>query len=138
MLPAIDAILKQDHGLKLVYKIIPVLGAGSVLESRAILAAQLQGAALPMQAALMTNPAQPTDALIHDTAVKLGLSPEKLARDMTGKLVTQRINANLDLAKAIGVEGTPVFIAGSQIIPGAVNQEQLQQVLAQARKEAVN
>lgn len=60
MLPGIAQMLKKDPGVRLVFKDIPVLGPASVMESRAILAAQAQGAYLKMQTALMTNPAQPS------------------------------------------------------------------------------
>ena len=59
MMPGIDAMLEKDHGIRLVFKDIPVLGAASTLEARAIVAAQKQGGYLKMQHALMSNPAPP-------------------------------------------------------------------------------
>lgn len=133
MLPAIAALLKSDPKLRLVYKDIPVLGAASVMETRAILAAGRQGAYARMQDALMTNPAQPSQALIADTARKLGLDPARLAADMASPAVTQQIEANLALARALKVEGTPVFVVGETFIPGAVDQPALAQAIADAR-----
>ena len=56
MLPAIQSLIQHDHKLRVVYKDIPVLGPASVLEARAILAAQRQGGYEKMQSALMSNP----------------------------------------------------------------------------------
>ncbi len=136
MLPALAAMVQKDHGLRIVYKDIPVLGPPSALESRAILAAQKQGAYGRMQEALMRNPAQPSAEMIADTARKLGLDPARLAADMTGPAVSSQIDANMTLARQLKVEGTPVFIIGSTIIPGAVDQPALEAAIAEARKHS--
>jgi protein-disulfide isomerase len=134
MLPAIAAMLRHDHGLRLVFKDIPVLGPPSVMESRAILAAQRQGAYGRMQEALMGNPAQPSPAMIADTAHGLGLDPSKLAADMESAAVSRQIAANMALARVLKVEGTPVFVVGDQVIPGAVDQPTLEAAIAEARQ----
>lgn len=133
MLPAIQALIQHDPKLRVVYKDIPVLGPASVLEARAILAAQRQGGYEKMQQALMSNPAQPTDSLIRDTAKSLGLDPARLAADMNGQAVTHKIDANLALAHDLKVEGTPVWIVGDSFIPGAVDQAALETAIATAR-----
>ncbi len=133
MLPAIQALVAHDPNLRIVYKDIPVLGPASTLETRAILAAQRQGGYEKMQAALMHNPAQPTDALIRDTARSLGLDAGKLAADMNSPGVTHQIEANMALAHELKVEGTPVWIVGDTFIPGAVDQPALEAAIAEAR-----
>jgi len=136
MLPGIAAMLQQDHGVRLVYKDIPVLGPPSALEARAIVAAQKQGAYLKMQDALMGNPAAPSDDLIRDTALKLHLDATKLAADMKSDAVGKRIDANLDLAHALKISGTPTFVVGEQVIPGMVDVAQLEAAVINARKHA--
>ncbi len=135
MLPAIQALIQHDPKLRVVYKDIPVLGPASVLETRAILAAQRQGGYEKMQAALMANPAQPTDALIRETAKSLGLDPARLASDMNGPAVTHQIDANMALAHDLKVEGTPVWIVGDDFIPGAVDQGALESAISAARQK---
>ena len=134
MLPSIAAILHKDHGVRIVYKDIPVLGPASTMESRAILAASRQGAYGRMQEALMSNPAQPSAEMIAQTARGLGLDPTRLAADMASAAVTQQIEANMTLARDLKVDGTPVFIVGDTFIPGAVDQPALEAAIAQARK----
>ncbi len=136
MLPAIAAMLKKDHGLRWVFKDIPVLGPASTMESRAILAAQRQGAYGRMQEALMSNPAQPSTAMIADTARGLGLDPARLAADMDSPSVSRQIAANMALARALKVEGTPVFVVGDTLIPGAVDQASLEAAVAEARQHS--
>ncbi len=134
MASTIDSVIQKDHGIRLVYKDIPVLGAASLAESRAILAAQKQGAYLKMQSALMSTPAEPTPDMLRDTAKNLGLDPAKLAADMKGPAVTQKIEQNLGLAHLLKVDGTPVFVIGTQMITGAVDQDALENAVAIARK----
>ena len=135
MLPAIQALIQHDPQLRVVYKDIPVLGPASVMETRAILAAQRQGGYEKMQVALMSNPAQPTDALIKATAKSLGLDTAKLAADMNGPAVTHQIDSNLALAHSLKVEGTPVWIVGDSFIPGAVDQGALESAISAARQK---
>jgi protein-disulfide isomerase len=136
MVPAIKDMLKRDHGIRLVYKDIPVLGPASVLESRAILAAAHQGAYQKMQDALMSNPAEPTEAMIRQTARGLGLDPAKLVSDMNGADVTRQIDANLSLANDLKVDGTPMFVIGDTLIPGAVDEQALLAAIAATRKHS--
>jgi protein-disulfide isomerase len=136
MVPTIDALLRQDHGVRLVYKDIPVLGPASTTEARAILAAQNQGAYLKMQAALMASSEEPTDLMIHDTAKGLGLDPGKLKADMTSGPVSGKLTQNLALAHSLKVDGTPVFIIGDQLIPGAIDENNLKTLIAGARKKS--
>ena len=136
MLPGIAAILEHDHGIRIVYKDIPVLGPASQMESRAIVAAQKQGGYLKMQAALMTNPAQPSEDMIRDTARAIGLDPVRLAADMKDQATAKRIEGNMDLAHVLDITGTPTFVVGEQVIPGMVDAAQLEQAVANARKHA--
>jgi protein-disulfide isomerase len=136
MLPGIDAMLHKDGNIRLVYKDIPVLGQPSVTEARAILAAQDQGGYLKMQAALMTNSAQPSEAMIRATAKEVGLDADKLVADMNSPHVTQRLRANLALMKDLKIQGTPAFVVGDQLIPGMVDADQLEAAVTTARKHA--
>lgn len=136
VLPDLEAMLRRDHGVRLVYKDIPVLGPLSVMESRAIIAAQKQGGYLKMQQALMKNPAQPDEAMIRATAKAQGLDPDRLVADMQSAETTKRIDANLDLARALKVDGTPAFVVGDRMIPGMVDANQLEDAISAARKHA--
>jgi protein-disulfide isomerase len=136
MLPGIDAMLQKDHGVRLVYKDIPVLGPASILESHAIVAAQAQGGYLKMQQTLMTNPAQPSDDMINAAAKSVGLDPVRLAADMKSDAVNKRIAGNMDLSHALHISGTPTFVVGEQIIPGMVDASQLEQAVTNARRHA--
>jgi len=130
----VENLLAQDHGIRLVFKDIPVLGPASELSTRAILAARNQGGYLKMQAALMGDPAKPTLESIRKTAAGLGLDANRLASDMDAPGLRAQIDANLHLAHVLHVQGTPVFFIGDQVIPGAVDQAELEAAVIEARK----
>ncbi len=82
MLPVLDALVRADPRVRLVYKDIPILGPASVLESRALLAAQRQGGYLRLQAALMRSAAAPTTASLRADAERQGMDGARFDRDM--------------------------------------------------------
>jgi protein-disulfide isomerase len=52
---------------------------------------------------------------------------------MDDPAIAARIQANLKLAHAIGIEGTPALVIGGEMIPGAVDLAQLQKSVATVR-----
>ena len=132
-LPELDALLSDDPKLRLVEKLIPILGPDSVLEARAIAAAGRQGKYAVLQHALMTDPGQPDAAQIRDIAGRAGLNLDKLQRDMDDPAIDAQLHANVALARALGISGTPSFVIGNRIIPGAVDLADLRAAVASAR-----
>ena len=132
--PAMAELLAHDHGVRLVYKDLPILGPASVLGSKALLAAQKQGGYDKLRAAIMTAPPQTTKAMIQDAAQHLGLDWHRLEHDMDNPAIQTRIDANLTLARTIGIEGTPALVIGGEMIPGAVELADLTTAIAKARK----
>jgi len=134
MLPVMAELLKADRSVRIVYKDIPVLGPASVTGARAVLAAQKQGAYLKMREALMTGGATIDQDTLRVTAQKLGLDWPRLQRDMDDPGVQARIDANLKLARTLQIEGTPGYVIGGELLPGAVELAELQDAVALARK----
>jgi len=135
MAPVIAELLRSDSGLRIVLIDLPILGPASVTAARAALAAQRQGRYVEMHDALMRLRGEPTEAEIMRIAAELRLDAERLRRDMADPGVARRIEANLRLAQALGVQGTPAYVVGEEIIPGAVSAEALRAAIARARAE---
>ncbi|MGH7153759.1 MAG: DsbA family protein [Acetobacteraceae bacterium] len=133
MEPDMARLLGDDHGVRLVYKDLPILGPASILGSRALLAAQKQGGYESLRTVLMQAPPQITEASIQAAAEKAGLDWPRLKQDMADPAIQKRLNANLDLARDLGIEGTPALVVGKQFIPGAVSLAELRQAVAEAR-----
>jgi protein-disulfide isomerase len=130
---SMQALLGEDRNLRVVFKDLPVLGPDSVRAARAALASRRQNGYVPFHFALMT-----TDDLsmpgIRAVAESVGLDPDRLERDMASAEVSAAIDANYQLANELGIEGTPAFVIGEQLIPGAVDKARLEQLIREARQ----
>ena len=132
--PSLQALLDQDHNLRFIYKEMPVLGAPSVTAAHAALAARLQGKYEAFHAAMMAIKGQITDDVVYQVAGSVGLDVDRLKRDMAAPEIDQALKANLALAKALDIRGTPGFIIGDRIVPGAIDLDALKDLVADARK----
>jgi protein-disulfide isomerase len=131
--PAMAAFLASDHDVRLVYKDLPILGAASVLGTKALLAARNQDAYEKLRDAVMRMPPDITRPAIESEANKLGLDSARLLRDMDDPSIQHQIDANLRLAQQLNIQGTPMMIVGDELLPGAVDVADLKLAVAQAR-----
>ncbi len=131
--PTMEALLRRDPNVRVVMKDLPILGPNSVLAARALLAAQRQGRYGPLYDALLTLRAEPTEAVIRQQAERVGLDWSRLRRDMDDPALERRIQSNLRLAGALGIEGTPALVIGETLVPGAVDLPALERLVAEAR-----
>ncbi len=134
MLPVMADLLKSDRKLRVVLKDIPILGPGSVIGARAVLAAQRQGGYLKLHDALMSGSPNIDEQVVRAAAQRVGLDWDRLQKDMADPAIQARIDANLALAHALQIEGTPAYIIGNRIQPGAIELADLQGMVAAARK----
>ncbi|MDX2027427.1 MAG: DsbA family protein [Alphaproteobacteria bacterium] len=130
---AVEKLLQDDKNVKLLYKDFPILGPVSIEASKASLAAARQGKFVKFHDALMDVKDRLTSELILKTAKDVGLDTDKLKKDMEDEAINKALQANLELGRSIGVRGTPMFIVGDQIYPGAMQHEQLKKAVEAAR-----
>ena len=133
MLPVIAELLKTDPKVRLIYKDIPILGPPSVLGARAVLAAQRQDGYQKLHDLIMAGPPTITEESLHADATRAGLDWDRLQKDMTDPSIERRLSVNLDLAHDLGIEGTPAYVVGTKLLPGAVDLAELQGAVAAAR-----
>lgn len=126
--------VKADGNVRYVLKEFPILGPESVFASKAALAAVKQSKYLEFHQALMSTRGGLDQEAVMAVAKKVGLDVKKLREDMDGPDIAQSLERNLKLAQALKIDGTPAFVIGDQIIPGAVSTEALKSVIDQTRK----
>jgi protein-disulfide isomerase len=132
--PTMQALLQQDGNIRVVMKDLPILGPNSVVASRALLAAQKQGKYEPLYDALMRLRTEPTEQVLQAEAQRAGIDWARLRRDMADPALEARLQANINLAQRLQIEGTPALVIGGTLVPGAVELPQLQQLIAEARR----
>jgi len=130
-LPDIQALMESQDNLRIVFMEIPILAPSSEVAARAALAARNQGLYIEMHNALMSHRGELSEAVILQIAGDVGLDVEQLRQDMAAPEIAAEIAANLDLAETIGVRGTPAFVIGDRVIPGAVGLAALEAAIAQ-------
>ena len=133
MTGAMLSLLEEDRDLRIVFKEFPILGDASVIASRAALAAAMQGKYIEFHVALMKQRGKISVNSIASVAGNVGLDVAQLRKDMDSDAVSKIVQANYKLAQAIGVTGTPAFIVGDQIVPGAVDIARLREMINDAR-----
>jgi len=132
--PHLEALLKEDPKLRIVYKEFPVLGPESVYASRMALAARKQGKYAPFHDALMAAKGKISEETILDVARSVGIDVARAKTDMAGAEVQEIIKRNYALADALDIQGTPAFIVGDTLVPGAIDLDNLRHLIAEARK----
>lgn len=133
MAPALRALLEQDRRIRLVVKDFPILGPDSVTAARAALAARKQGRFAELHWALY-QAKDLSEPAILDLARRQGLDAERLARDMRAPEIEQAIERNRALAEELGISGTPSFVVGDTLIPGAAPVARLVELIAKSRR----
>jgi protein-disulfide isomerase len=131
--PSLDALLKEDGKLRVVYKEFPILGEASVYATRVALAAKKQGKYAEFHRAMMATKGDIGDETVLKVATSLGLDIAKIKADMSAPQIDKLIDTNYALADALNIQGTPAIIIGGTVIPGAVDLDTLRKDVAAAR-----
>lgn len=132
--PALEALMKDDPKIRIIYKEFPVLGTESVYASRMALAAVKQDKYLEFHKAMMATKGQITEKVILQVAATAGIDIAKAKADMTAPGIKDILQRNYSLAEALDINGTPAFIIGDTLVPGATDIDGLKKLIADARK----
>jgi protein-disulfide isomerase len=129
---AVTELQKEDPRVRVVYKDFPILGEPSELAAKAALASQAQGKHQAFHEALLASHADMTKEEIMKIAVTVGLDPKRLEADMANPEWQAVIEKNRALAQELGISGTPGFIVGNELVPGALDLNGLKELIARA------
>ncbi len=58
----------------------------------------------------------------------------RLDKDLQSDEINTTLQENMGLGEKLGINGTPGFVIGNEVIAGAVGAEPLKQVIANTRK----
>lgn len=82
----------------------------------------------------MAYPGRLTEKGVFKTAERLGIDLDRLREAMESPEIAETLARNQDLAKALGVTGTPAFVIGNELVPGAVSLDRLKAFVRRARR----
>ncbi len=132
--PTLDELERTDPDLRFVYKEWPILGPGSEFAALAALASVRQGKYIAFHKAMMAVSGRLTEDKALEVAGTVGIDVEQLKRDLEDPAIQEAIERNRDLARALGVTGTPAFVVNDQFLPGLQEMPALQSVIRLARE----
>jgi protein-disulfide isomerase len=131
------ALLKDDPKLRVVLKEFPVLGPGSVEAAKVAVAVRMQDRNgkkyLDFHQKLLGGRGQADKAHAIAVAKEVGMDMARLDKDMASDEVKVSIEESLKLAETLGLNGTPSYIVGSDVVVGAVGLDMLRSKVAFAR-----
>jgi protein-disulfide isomerase len=130
----VKSVVAADGNVKIIYKDYPILGDASRFAAHAVLAAGRQNKYLPLHNALMEFRGKLDRARVFEIATSVGIDMPQLSKDMEASEIKQVVERNLALGSALGIRGTPAFVIGKQLVPGAVDAATLKKLLAETRR----
>jgi protein-disulfide isomerase len=130
---AVTQLQKDEPGIRVVYKDFPILGEVSVFGARAALAARGQGKHQAFHEAMLASENELTQEEVLAIAQRVGLDVKKLEADLQAPEWQAAIDRNRTLAELLGISGTPGFVVGSEVYPGALELAGLKALVKQAR-----
>ncbi|MDP4025004.1 DsbA family protein [Methylobacterium sp. NEAU 140] len=133
----LQTLIKTDPKLRVVIKDFPVLGQESLEASQVAIAVrqQLKGDKLfEFHQKLLESKGRVNGARAIQVAKDLGADTAKLQKDMASPEVKAALAENRGLGDRLGLSGTPAFIVGDEIIPGAVGVEPIRKTIADVRQ----
>jgi protein-disulfide isomerase len=129
--PNVDRLIREDKGLRVVYRELPILGPDSVTAARLSLEASQLGRFAQFHDALWAagRPAPETMAAASQAA---GIAPAP----KSDPVIEGELKRNFELAGRLGATGTPLFVIGDRVMNGAVGYDALKQAIAAARAKS--
>lgn len=129
-LPTVNELVAAEPKVRIVYRELPVLAQSSLVAARASLLAAGQGKFARFHDALYA--AGPvTDATIAAAEHAAGVDTARAAADRPAE--DAQLRANLDVARRLGMAGTPSWVIGDRVLVGAQSLDQLRAAVAAAR-----
>jgi protein-disulfide isomerase len=130
-------LMKGDAKLKVVLKEFPVLGPGSVEAARVAVAVRMQDKTgkkyLDFHQKLLGGRGHADKARALAVAKDVGVDMAQLEKDMSGPEVDKTLKQDFKLAEALGLNGTPSYVIGDEVIVGAIGLQGLKEKINTAR-----
>ncbi|TKB93545.1 MAG: DsbA family protein [Nitrospira sp.] len=133
---SVTQLQKDDARVRIVYKDFPILGDASVQVAKAALASRTQGRHQAFHEALLAAKGDLSKEHVLQIASDVGLDAKRLEVDMEEPEWLTIIERNRELANDLRVTGTPAFVVGNEVVPGAVDLPALKALVARARTRA--
>jgi len=129
----VQKVLEKDKNVKFVFHEMPILSEQSGVAARYALAAHKQGKYFEYHQAVMSHSGSKDAESLGKIAQDIGLDIEKLHKDADSAEIRASIEESSALARKIGINGTPAFIVGDQLVPGYIPYDEMIKMIEKVR-----
>lgn len=129
----VDALARANPDLKIVIRELPIISPHSAAAAKMALAAAEQGKYAQFHQAMFAA-GQLDPATIEAAGRSAGLDMERAGKVAASAPVAEELDRNMALAQKLGFGGTPSWVAGNELISGAVGADKLAEAVEAARK----
>ena len=126
--------ISEDKRINVVFVEFPILSQESYTAAVAALASQKQNLYNKFHLSLMKIRGKVDNEKVFKTANEIGLDIQKLKIDMNSSDISNQLNKNREIAKLLNLNGTPAFIIGNVVYPGALTKENLKEIIKKVRE----
>ena len=131
-------LLKVDGKVRFVLKEFPVLGEGSMQAAQVAVAVRMQDKTggkkyLDFHQKLLASRGSIDKARAVAAAKEVGLDVARIEKDLASDEVKATLEESYKIAEALGLNGTPSYVVGSDVVIGAVGLKVLKEKVNTAR-----
>jgi len=136
-LPDVVKLVNGDGKIRLVLKELPIFGEDSEAAAKLALASDKQGKYFEMHQKLFTESGKADKEKGLRIAKELNLDVEKLQKDAESDDIKKALEEAKDLAQKLNLQGTPLFLIGDRVVPGAPDDlyDQLKAKVVEVREK---
>lgn len=134
----VEELIKSDKKVRVIYRDFPILGQPSKEMAEVSIAVNLSepSSFKKFHDALMVSSEKGKDGALR-IAKNVGINIAKLESTLSKdkSKIEKLIEDNLTLGSSIGINGTPGFVIGEELIPGALDVSALKEKISAVRKK---
>jgi protein-disulfide isomerase len=132
--PQVVSLIEQNPDVRFVFKEFPIFGEVSDTAAKVALTREAKTKGVALYKTLMSEKAL-DDAALDRHLAEVGIDPAAARKEAQHPLIERQILDTHALAEALKIDGTPAFIVGNTMIPGA-DIPALRTAIAAARAKA--
>lgn len=135
VVPTLTKLIDEDKNVRLVLKEFPILSPQSDLAAKIAMAVwQVEKAKYwDVHNAFMKFSGPKEKESLLKLVAEAGVDRAKVEAKIDSKEIAEALEANQKLAVDLGIRGTPAFVVGTELVPGAVSFESLKKLVEDAR-----
>ncbi len=116
--PQVVDLIEKNPDIRFVFKQFPIFGEVSDTAAKVALTRAAKAKGVQLYQVLMSEKAL-DDAALDRHLAEVGIDPAQARKDAQHPMIDRQILDTHALAEALKIDGTPAFIVGDTLIPGA-------------------